>query len=323
MGEQDRGFDDAVRRLLRVPEPTASDKQHALARLSQAIEGEAPLKSRRSWRVVPFAAGALTLLIVVFLLVDSLRMTPVMAAFDEIAEAVVQVDPHQLSDTEFFYVASHEMSLGVIPAEMLPGTGFAKSELIYQRISEREVWYGDRAAVQIRTTNTDVDFFSAEDRDAYFEADLDESLDRLGISVTITVTEEQQTNWPSNASALNAAILDAAQGDRDPSAEYADTALDIIRDPRNAPDVKAATLRLLATLDGVEIVDDEVSGVTFGLDFSERGIRHRLSFQISSIGTLMEESVTVLERDPTLGLPEGAVTRRATYSDVDVVAGLP
>ena len=49
MGEQDRGFDDAVRRLLRVPEPTASDKQHALARLSQAIEGEAPLKSRRSW----------------------------------------------------------------------------------------------------------------------------------------------------------------------------------------------------------------------------------------------------------------------------------
>lgn len=323
MDERDRAVDDGVRRLLRVPEPTAADKQHTLTRLSLAIEQEARLTSRRSWRLIPLAAGAVALLVISVLVLDMLRTTPVQAAFEEIAEAAEQVDPHQMTDTEYLYLESEEIALGVVPAEMLTGVDLAKPELIYQLTSVREVWYGNQGAVQIRTTNTDVDFFSPEDRDAYFESGLDESLDRLGEPVTITVTEEQQPNWPTTPTELDTAIAEAAQGDRHLTVEYVDTALDIIRDPRNPPEVKAATFRLLGGLDGVEIIDDRSSAATFGLDFNERGIRHRLTFRITSIGNLTEESVTVLEPDPTLPVPEGTLTRRAAYSNVEVVVALP
>lgn len=323
MDEQDRAVDDAVRRLLRVPEPSADDKQHTLARLSLAIEQEARPTSRRSWRLVPLAVGALALSVVSFLVVDMLRTTPVQAAFEEIAEAAEQADPHQLTDTEYFYLKSEELALGVVPAEMLTGVDFAKPELVYQLTSVREVWYGNRGAVQIRTTSTGVDFFSPQDRDAYFQAGLDESLDRLGHPVTITVTEEQPPNWPNTPSELDAAITEAAQGDRSQTVEYVDTALDIIRDPRNPPDVQAATLRLLGSLHGLEVVDDDPTLVTFRLDFEERGIRHRLTFKITSMGGLTEESVTILETDPVLGVPKGILTRRAVSSDVEIVAELP
>lgn len=324
MDENDRAVDDAVRRLLRVPEPSAADKQHALARLSQAIEQERRRRTHRSWRMIPLAATALALLVMSILVLDSLLTTPVQAAFEEIAQAAEQVDPHQLTDTEYFNVKSEEISLSVIPAEMLTRVDFAKPELVYQLTSEREVWYGDQGAVQIRTTNTSVEFFTPEDRDAYFDAALDQSLDRLGEPVTITVTEGPPPNWPTSQTELDAAITGSAQGDRTQTLEYIDTALDIIRDPRNPPAVKAATFRLLGGLNEVEIIDDDdPSLVTFGLDFDERNVTHRLTFQITSIGNLTEETVTVLETDPTLFVPAGTLIRRAAYSNVEVVAALP
>lgn len=323
MDEQDRAVDDAVKGLIQTPSPSAADRQHALACLSQAIERENRPKSRRSWRLAPFAAGALAVLIMSFLAIDVLRTTPVMAAFEEIAQAVEQVDPQRLSDTEFFYLRSEEMALGVVPAEMLNGVDLAKPELIYQLTSEREVWYGNQGAVQIRTTNTGVDFFSPEDRNAYFQAGLDESLDRLGEPVTITVTEEQPPTWPSTPAELDEAIAEATQGDRSQTVEYVDTALDIIRDPRNPPDVRAATLRLLGRLDEIEIIDDRSSAATFGLDFQERGVRHWWTFQITSDGILKEVSVSLLEPDPIMGLPEREQVRRAEYAGTETVDRLP
>lgn len=323
VNEQERAVDDAVRRLLHVPVPTAADKQHALGRLSQAIEQERRRRALRSWRLIPLAAAALALLVMSLLVIDMLRTTPAMAAFEEIAEAVEQVDPHLLTDTEYFYLKSEEMALGVVPAEMLTGVDFAKPELVYQLSSVREVWYGNRGAVQIRTTNTGVDFFSPEDQGAYFDAGLDESLDRLREPVTVTVTEEQQPDWPSNPADLDTAIAQAAQGDRSPTVEYVDTALDIIRNPRNPPGVRAATFRLVGDLEEVEIIDSRPSAVTFGVDFQERDIRHRLTFQITPDGTLKEVSVTLLEPDLVLGLSEGVQVRRAQYADIETVDRLP
>lgn len=323
MDENDRAVDDAVKRLIRTPEPSAADKQHALARLSQRIKQEKIRRAPGSWRLVPLAAGALALLIVAVLIVDSLRMTPVMAAFEEIAEAVEQVDPQQLTDTEFFYLTSEEIALGVVPAEVLTGGDFAKPELVYQLNSEREVWYGNRGAVQIRTTNTGVNFFSPEDRDAYFDAGLDESLDRLGEPTTITVTEEQRPNWPATPAELGAAIAQAAQGDRSETVENVDVALDILRDPRNPPAVRAATLRLIGDLDEVVLIDSDSPGFSFGLHYFEQGVRRQMKFTITSEGTLTRESISLVDSDPTLGLPEGAILRRAHYGDLEVVNELP
>lgn len=321
MGEHRDPVDDLIRRVVGDPEPAPGDRARAEARLAAAMREERPHRRPR-WIAV---AGAAVVAVVVGLLVffDVGSGSRVSAAIEEIAEAIEEVSPLSVGDSQFVYIRSVTRALGVVPRDALGDVSYENEYLVYLLPKTRETWRGSEGGLQIRETVGEPVFFSENGQTGYYRAGLDE-IDRVGETVTQTFIDSDIENWPAESEALDAGIRDVMVTNRGlpEDVEYLDVAVDILRDPLQPPEVRQTVVRLIGDLDGLQLVESTTGGVTLSVEYVDQEVRTRLTFTITNDGYLSFEQLTNLTADEEYGIPAGTVTSQADYSQPIVVDSL-
>lgn len=322
MGEHREPLDDLIRRVVGDPEPAPGDRARAEARLAVAMREER-LKRRPRWSIA--VAGAAVVVFIVGLLVvfDVGPGFRVSAAIEEIAEAIEEVSPLSVGDTQFLYTQSEARALGVIPRDALGGVPYEREYLVYLLPRIRETWRGTEGGLQIRETVGEPVFFSERAETVYYLADL-EDVDRVGETVTQTFIDGQIEQWPMGSDALDAVIRDVIVTNRGlpEEVEYLDVAVDILRDPLQPPEVRQTVVRLIGELEGLQLVESTAEAVTLSVEYADREVRTRLTFTITSFGYLSFEQRANLTADEEYGIPAGTVTWQAGYAQPIVVDSL-
>lgn len=273
MTDHDKGGDaaDPVIRALRDaagdPRPSAAERQRAEGALQRALAGAPSRRTRRwsgrkSWRfVVAIAASSVVAL---GLAVQQLRPTAASAALSEIAAAAERVDPLDIPAQAFAYTLSETTVLAVQPPDafgevVVPATGIA-----YLLPQTRESWIGTDRVVQLRITTGQPTFFTPESEAAYYSAGLDRS-DKVAQTVTSTVSGTpsllESRLWPTNPDQLLETFRSLVPPDRGlpDTVEIFDLALDLLRETGAPPELRAAVVRVLSTLD-LEILERRPDG---------------------------------------------------------------
>ena len=321
MGEHRDPVDDLIRRVVGDPEPAPRDRARAEARLAAAMREERP-HTRRRWIAV--AGAAVVVFIVGLLVVSGVGSgSRVSAAIEEIAEAIEEVSPLSVGDTEFVYTKSETRALGVVPRDALGDVSYEEEYLVYLLPKTRETWRGTDGGLQVRETVGEPVFFSENAETVYYRAGLDE-IDRVGETATETFIDSDIEDWPTDPDALDAAIRDVMVTNRGlpEDVEYLDVAVDILRVPLQPPEVRQTVVRLIGELDGLQLVESTTEAVTLSVEYVHREVRTRLTFTITNDGYLSFEQGTNLTADQEYGIPGGTVTWQAEYSQPIVVDSL-
>ncbi|MGB8360217.1 MAG: hypothetical protein WCE80_02340 [Acidimicrobiia bacterium] len=101
-----------------------------------------------------------------------------------------------------------------------------------------------------------------------------------------------------------------------------DVAIDILRVPLAAPQLRSNTLRLIAATLGLTINEETPNSTTFSVDYTDEGIATRTTFTLDSDGYLLAEETISLDANPTFGIPANTVTFTAIYSKPQLVDNL-
>jgi hypothetical protein len=319
--------DEALKQVAGDPTPSEDYRRMGADRLAQAIAAE---QQPRRWHRPRAALGWAFALVVIFaagvlVMVEVLSPTATEAAFEEIAEAAEQADPLAIPAQQFAYTRSEVTALMIVSAEAFENVEFEKDFLTYVLPTTREVWIGSEGTVQIRTTNQTPTFFTEADEDVYYQAGIDQE-DAIGETITLTTTDQPTIpNWPTNPKDLDQAIRHVAVTDRGlpVSVEYLDVALDILRETLATPELRAATLRLIGQLPGLQVADtDTDQATTFSITYQHQEIQTRQSFTLSSEGALLEEETWILEPHPRFDIPANTPTVAATHDPPILVDSL-
>lgn len=334
MADKDRdsnAFDPVVRALRRLagqPQPTAADRRQAEEALQQAIDQEASKERRlrpprRSWSI-GFAIAAVV--VIVGLTVQLLRPTAASAALSEIASAAERVDPLVIPAQSFAYTRSETTLLAVQPSDAFGDVKVPAQGVAYLLPQTREAWIGADGTVQLRLITHPPTFFIPDTEAAYYTAGLDLT-DRVGETVTTTVSGAssllKSRTWPIDPNQLLQVLRSLFPSDRGlPEAvEILDLALDLLRETGAAPELRAALLRVLSTLD-LELVERRSDGaVQFAVTY-EAPLLTRDTFTLDPSGYLLEENTTLIEGDPNLSIPSGTVIWNALYEPTSIVESL-
>lgn len=326
MTKRDHPVDDALRRVAGQPTPSEDDRRLGADRLAEAIAAEQIPQPRRRYRLtVGWAIGFGVLLVGLLVAVETISPTPTEAAIEEIAKAAEETDPLTIPPQQFGYTKSEMTALAIVPAEALRDIEYEREFLVYLLPTIRETWIGSEGAAQLRTTNQPPIFFSEADEDAYYAAGID-GQDAIGETTTLTTTDRPTTpDWPTDPAALDQAIRQAAVSDRGLSetVEYLDVALDILREPFATPQLRAATLRLIAQLPDLELVDtagDE--SFTFTIEYRDQDVETRQTFTLGDQGHLLTEEIRILDPNPRFGIPADSAIFAANHTPATIVADL-
>lgn len=326
MTEREHTVDDALRQVAGQPTPSEADRRLGAERLAAAMAAEQRPGPRRRYRLtVGWAIGFGVLLVGLLVAVETISPTPTEAAFEEIAEAAEETDPQTIPPQKFGYKKSEMTALAVVPAEALRNIEYEREFLVYLLPTIRETWIGSEGAAQLRTTNQPPIFFTDADEDAYYAAGIDEQ-DAIGETTTLTTTGQPTTqDWPTDPTALDQAIRQAAVNDRGlpETVEYLDVALGILREPLASPQLRAATLRLIAQLPDLELVDtagDE--SFTFAIAYRDQDVDTRQTFTLSRQGHLLTEEIRILEPNPRFGIPSDTNIFTAKHTPATIVGDL-
>lgn len=318
-------IDDLVRDLFTADDPDPDDveqaKHRARAALDRAIAEETRRRPRR--RGFGWVAAAAVFIVVVVggvVVFDLGGSSPASAAIEEIAAAVEAVPASTITGNEFYYFTVDSTSLAVVDSDMFGDVAFPGEYLVYLTSRYEERWRSASGVLQIRQTAAEPTFFDPEAADAYWDAGLDE-VDRVGETTTETFEDSPAEEWPTDQAELDAAIRAVMVTDRGlpETVEYLDVALDILRDPVYTSDLRAATLRLISDLDGLELEDSSGDEATLSIDYLDRGLDTRLTFTVGNDGHLRYEQTLLLETDPEFGIPADTAVHTATYSTPVVV----
>jgi hypothetical protein len=150
--------------------------------------------------------------------------------------------------------------------------------------------------------------------------------DSLGTTEAIIVSDPDREEWPSDPGQLDQTIRERMTRDRGlpETVEYLNVALNIIREAYITPELRAATLRLIADLDGLdhEPTDLKKGPAAFVIDYDDRGVLTRLTFHIDTQGYLRFEERIGLEVDRALSVPAHTPIFRAEYTRPTLTSSL-
>lgn len=326
MTERDHPVDDALRRVAGQPTPSEADRRLGADRLAEAIAAEQRPQPRRRYRLtVGWAIGFGVLLVGLLVAVETISPTPTEAAIEEIAKAAEETDPLTIPPQQFGYTKSEMTALAIVPTEALRDIEHEREFLVYLLRTIRETWIGSEGAAQLRTTNQPPIFFSEADEDAYYTAGIDEQ-DAIGETTMLTTTDRPtEPAWPTDPTALDKAIRQAAVNDRGlpETVEYLDVALDILREPLTSPQLRAATLRLIAQLPDLELVETaRDDSFTFAVEYRDQDVDSRQTFTLSKQGYLLTEEIRILEPNPRFGIPADTDIFTAIHTPATIVDDL-
>lgn len=315
--KQDR-LDRLLRKLAGSPVPSRSDRERAETQLMELIEGEPNIRRSRVRRpLIAWTAAALIAALTLIVVFYPGSTSPAAAAIREIADLAEQVDPLEATDESFVYTRSETQVLGVIPREGLGGVPYDAEYLVYEAHMIRESWLGNYDTVQVSVMVLQPSFFSDEDAEAYYAAGID-GQDRVGETITSTVHQPDDRTWPTDPNDLDAAIRDDMITDRGlpEPVEYLLVALDIVRESHASPELRAATLRLIGDLDGLNLENIDPDGIsTISIDYEEQTISKTLTFSIDTSGYLRFEEVVRIDEDTTFRIPAGSAESLSTWDE--------
>jgi hypothetical protein len=306
-------------------EPDASDRAYVEERLAAVINAEkqtAPSRWPRRRVVMGWAAAVAALVVGIVVFLPTAGTTPAEAAMEEIARAAESVDPTTVTDQEFVYTRSENLALRAVDRESLGelGVEYDEDQLIYQLLTTRETWFGSDNTVRIRTTVHEVRFFNETDQTAYQAAGLAEA-DQVGETETITVELPETEEWPTDPNLLDQTIrerMTTSRGQPD-TVEYLELALTIIREGIISPELRAAALRLIGGLDGLNIDSrTEAAHTIFFIEYTDSGVETRYSFAIDEHGYLRHEQRLNLTADPQFGISASTIIHQADYTQPTV-----
>jgi hypothetical protein len=324
----DEHLDRLVRQYVGSPQPSAADRRTTWRALSEAIRAEVlphgqPSRSlRRVTSIIATAAIAIVVLVVAT--TEVTRPTAAEAALGEIATAARVIDLPRVPDQGYAYARSETVALNVFPPDAF--SQGRERPLAYLVRQTREAWFRGGGIVQIRTTTDTPTFFSDEDEDDYFAAGLD-LIDRVGVTTTeafdnVTSILDARI-WPTSPDELGDAIRQSLpQGyDRPQSVEVLDLALALLRLPDASPPLRAAALQVIAGLDLSLEQRRPDGGGTFTITYDQPQTT-AIAITIDGSGRLLRESTTLVDGDPSLGIPPGTVAAATTYESAKVVGDL-
>ncbi|MFQ5523685.1 MAG: hypothetical protein ACE5F5_08915 [Acidimicrobiia bacterium] len=247
------------------------------------------------------------------LIVQPFATNPASAVLGEIAAVAAEQDPLSVTDTSFIYTSSRVTALAVVYRDELSGVPYDRDLLVYLLPREREVWIGNEGTEQIRTTYLEPIFFRDTHEEAYYAAGLD-TADQIGQTVTSTVLIPVDV-WPDNLEELDQAIRNQmASGRGLPfDVEYLDVALDIITESFVSPQLRASTLNLISRLGSLQLGEPGDGVQAFSVEYSERGVRMRLTFGIDRVGNLTSKELVAVTEDTAFGIPAGTAVSTAIY----------
>ena len=327
MAEDRHPVDELLRALAGDPQVDPADLAHIQGRIDAAIKTEKKVRQRRRprTRVLMWAAAVAAVIVGTSVILQTARVSPAAATLEEIARAAEATDPLTITDAEFLYTRSETQARSVVPKAGLGDVPYERDSLVYLLSSTRETWFGSDGTVQIRTTVHDASFLTDEDEAAYYAAGLDQQ-DNLATTETLTVSDPGREEWPTDPGQLDQTIRTRMAEDRGlpETVEYLAVALNIIREVYITPELRAATLRLIANLDGLnhEPTDSEIDPAAFHIDYTDQGILSRFTFRIDGQGYLRFEERLNLEADTRFGVPAHTPTFRAEYTRPTIAGSL-
>jgi len=324
--DNEHPVDEFLRRAAGTPTPTAANRRHAERSLNHAIEREDSLRrsrqTHRRW-TVPVLAGALVVILAVAVALQVTRPSPASAALLQIARAAELANPINIPDQSYAYTRSHSTVRGIVPPDGIPGR---TEPLIYLLPQTRNIWVARSGTVQISTTFGTPEFFTVQDRIDYYNAGLDE-IDQVNETVTLAATGLtsilDERSWPTTPEDLKAAILEDFPTERQASdAAITGVALSLITETGASPELKAAVLRVISSLDMITLIERHHDGsATFNLNHTQPQPTS-LEFTIDANGNLLSVIVLDIQGDPEQGIPPNTVLERTTYEPTIIVNSL-
>lgn len=310
---------DVLREQIQTPEPTPEDVATARGRLQQAIAAERrSARPWRDWRVLAGVTAAVALVVAVPLATTSRAQ----AALTEIAQASREAAPLEVPLGSFVATTSERSDLAIRPGEDFE---LDQEFVAYLLPTTRQVWrQPEEQFVMIRTTVGTPSFFDPLHEQAYYSAELDKA-DRIGKTVVDQFTDVAdpilEVEWPRDPdqllSAMNEFIGGTADSETTPSDLFT-LAANLLRETNPPPELRGSILEVLA---GLPLDLDQDGDTSIKVSVLDDG--RRLTMELSVHGDLLSESTTLLEADPTLGIPVGTLISESTYQMARVVDELP
>lgn len=301
-------------------EPTPEHITAARARLNAAIAAEEP--SRRHRRGLRLAAAGAAVVLAAAVAVSTLIRPPeVNAALAELATITRQIEPTELTANEYLYTTADTVDL-VITA------GPDNQALPYLLPRFRQFWRASDGTALVTTTVGQPSFFSTEARGAYFDAGLDR-VDRIGETFTDALAGVTDPTaalaWPHDPDQLKTAMLnEIRQGGSDlpEQVQLLQLATQILRDAPTTPQLRAAVIDVLSTLDDIETTDNPDGTLTITTTYLDNQTSVTDTATLNHDGQLVAETRTLNTEQTELGIPAGTIINTARYTP-PVIATTP
>lgn len=307
-----------------VPGPSTEDVERARMQLRRLIAADRRPVRRHRWRVAAVAvlvtAVAVTGLVV-------LAPTPAEAGLERIASAIEEIPVSELPAGSYHYVRIEQRTIDRFPADALPDADVAEFAVGVE--ATREIWVGDDGSTIVRTIVSDA-------------APLDQSLagdfaaspipDSLGVGTTTVTAYPPDPNrlpldtLPTDPDELEAWIdreLATVEPDEH-AARLLDLAAQLLANPATSPQLRAATLRVLAEVPGIETTeDDAATGVVATATAATGESVLQRSVRITTDGRIAHSTLIDLTGDPSISMAPGTVIERSGFQYASPVEDAP
>jgi hypothetical protein len=315
---------DILRRALGEPLPGAEQRASARTRLDAVINVELSAgrhPGRRQRLTMIAVAAALTVVAAVVLVMVSSGEPA--SALEALARVARQVDPIEVPPGAFAYTRSEHVALVGGPGDQFPGID--DEQVAYLLPTTRESWTRSDGFVQLVTTNNPPIFFDPRVEAAYYQAGHDR-IDGVGDTVISVFGEVEDAfagvEWPTDREEL-AGVLEEwvhlGPGEPPREVQLLQLVAAILRERILEPDIRAALIEVLATLDFQVTAANNI--VTVTVDYQQQAPL-RYSVSLDGEANLRSESTTLLDTTDEPHIPAGTVISRATYTPPVIVPDL-
>ncbi len=316
----------AIEAMLRTatgdPAPSPDVIRLGMLRLETAMRSEVAagatrLRPRR-WSRAAAVAGLVAAIVVV----GTVVIPDEVSALGQLAEVAESVLPVEAGDGTFVYRVSDQTGLVSVSAADLgqPGVG----DISYLRNVRSRTWETDDS-VRLETELGPLEFFSSAD-EAAFNASPLAAQDRPG---TVTVSETGRVPndldaraWPVTTDELRRAM--EAHASNEPSdtpmaVRLMGLAGNLLRDPRIDAPLRAAVLRVLDGVAGIEVSDVDGVVTVSARHLAPSGATAVTSMEFDEGAHLIRESEVWVDGHAGLGIPPGTAIFDSRHSIPEVV----
>ncbi|GBE21814.1 MAG TPA: hypothetical protein ENH00_01135 [Actinobacteria bacterium] len=304
-------IDRLLRTTLVERAPTEGEIERIDTRYREGIRANARTRTHTVWSRLVIVAAVVVALVAAAVVIQATRPATVSASLQEIAYAASVVDVSTLGSGDYYYTESTSTDLVV---GSVPGS---EEHIAYLIPESRRVWVSRTGTFVIEATLHAPVFFDDDSRALYYRNGMDVG-DRIGLT---TVTAQSSTHtalkqdWPTDPDALARAIR--AKPSVQTDTDVVNFALNLIRESPASPQLRAATVLVLANLH-LRVVDRTETNTTFetiptGQDDSI------IRFELRNDGQLLRIQTRTVDGFPSLGIPAGFAISDANYGPTALV----